>query len=114
MEHEQQEKSDCIFSTYDGSAELAVSVLVSAAGALGGSPGVVEDEERRDLHRRRGSSCNSDTAATGCYTATGCYIAAICSPASRCRPSGRGRRGRSGKPRWRSEFSLLFSVLPIY
>ena len=52
MEHEQQEKSDCIFSTYNGSAELAVSVLVSAAGALGGSPGVVEDEERRDLHSR--------------------------------------------------------------
>ena len=64
MELGQQEKSDCIFSTYDRCAELAVSVLVSAAGALGGSPGVVEDEERRDLHRRRGSSCNSDTAAT--------------------------------------------------
>ena len=70
MEHKQQEKSDCIFSTYDRCAELAVSVLVSAAGALGGSPGVVEDEERRDLHRRRRSPCNSDTA-TGCYTATG-------------------------------------------
>ena len=62
MEHEQKDTPECNFSTYDGCAELAVSVLVSAAGALGGSPGVVEDEERRDLHRRRRSPCNSDTA----------------------------------------------------
>ena len=64
MEHEQwtTTKIRLYFSTYDGCAELAVSVLVPAAGALGGSPGVVEDEERRDLHRRRRSPCNRDTA----------------------------------------------------
>ena len=65
------------FSTYDGCAELAVSVLVPAAGALGGGPGVVEDEERRDLHRG-GGHLVTVTQLQG--------DRAICSPALRCRP----------------------------